>query len=113
MNFDDLNFSGNSFDMYLNKNLLGSVSDMLFFEEDNWLLDAEVIFNIHKENGMWSVYLVFVSSYNSFKFIRKRINSFHNEARARLCAELYEKSTRNDLRDEVETKTHAFSICQN
>lgn len=113
MNFDDLNFSGKSHDMYLNKNMLGKMSDMSFFEKDDWLLDAEVTFSIHKEDEMWSVYLVFSAAHNNYKFIRKKINSFHSKSRAKLCAEVYEKSSRNDLRDDINLKTNTFSICNN
>lgn len=95
------------------KNTLGSKEDLSFFKEDDWLLDTEVIFNIHEERGRWTVYLVFASIHNSFKLIRKKINSFHSEARARLCAELYQRRARKDPRGTLKVNLHDFNICYN
>ena len=113
MKTDDSKFPEGVNPNEISKNTQGKYEDLLFFVEDDWLLDTEVIYNLHAENGRWSVYLVFASIHNSFKLIRKKINSFHSEARARLCAELYQRGARKDPRGTLKVNIHDFNICYN
>jgi hypothetical protein len=113
MKSDKSKFPGGANSQNNSKNTLGRYEDLSFFIEDQWLQDTEVIYNIHSENGRWTVYLVFASVHNSFRFIRKKINSFQSEARARLCAELYQRGARKDPRGTLKVNLHDFNICYN
>ncbi len=113
MKTDNSEFPEGANPQKISKNIIGKQEDLSFFIEDDWLLDTEVIYNIHKENGRWVVYLVFASIHNSFKLISKKINSFHSEARARLCAELYQRGARKDPRGTLKVNLHDFNICYN
>ena len=109
MDFKGTNFNG----FWMPQDLVGTRTDMHFLANSDWLLDTQVTYDIQYEKGSWSVYLVFASIHDAFTFVCRKINSFYSEARAKICAQFYQRCARKDPRGNLNVNLNEFNICHN
>lgn len=82
-------------------------------ENSDWLLDAEVRYEIHHENGRWEVSLLFMDTRDPKHFFIEIIGDYHSERLARIYAEHMTKTAAKDSRGTQKVKKDAYDINDN
>ncbi len=98
---------------FINTNGKGELDDLFFLLDAGWLVETEVVANVVHENGRWSLYLVFASSYDRFRFIRKKINTYPTKRMAQISADLLRRGAGNDPRGYLKVNPDDFHLCYN
>ncbi len=91
----------------------GGRSDMRLLEADQWLLDTEVRYDLQYRNGLWHLNMVYIAADNPFKLIRRWIDAYVSEQKARTFARIMQRGIRKDARGTIKTNRNALRICDN
>ncbi|MEM9547368.1 MAG: hypothetical protein AAGA77_15420 [Bacteroidota bacterium] len=93
--------------------VLGDIRDLKLLEEDKWLMDTEVKYNLSEKRSLWILTMIYISIHNPFKFICKKIDIYNSEKKAETFAKILQRGIRKDARGTLKTNHNAFNICQN
>ena len=88
-------------------------TDFIVLENDKWLMNTEVRYNLQKQKGLWQLTMVYISINNPFKLLCRKIDSYSSEKKAKIFAEILQRGIRKDARGTLKTNKNAFHICDN
>ena len=95
------------------KEVPGKATDLKVLEEDKWLMNTEVRYNLQKQKGLWQLTMVYIAINNPFKLLCRKIDSYPSEKKAKIFAEILQRGIRKDARGTLKTNKNAFHICDN
>lgn len=91
----------------------GNKQDLLFLDDDKWLLDTEVRYALSAKNSRWHLSMIYISIHNPFRFLCRKIDEYHSEKKANTFAKILQRGIRKDARGTLKMNTNAFNICTN
>ncbi|GJM33800.1 MAG: hypothetical protein DHS20C18_28010 [Saprospiraceae bacterium] len=91
----------------------GNKSDMHLLEEDSWLRNTEVIYYLEERKSLWHLTMIYVDIANPFRFICRKIDTYHSEKKALTFAEILQRGIRKDSRGTLKTNYDVFHFCDN
>jgi hypothetical protein len=91
----------------------GNSSDFRLYFDDLWLSDTAVIDDVHKSKGEWAVDLIFASTHNPLKFIRRFIISHPCPKRAAQKAHFMRRLAAKDQRGTLQVNIEQLDLCKN
>lgn len=107
--------------MYISSNVpfwkavdyLGKPIDLNLLQEDAWLINTEVRYQLLEKNGLWHLTMIYVAVDNPLKFICRKIDVYNSEKKAKIFASILQRGIRKDARGTLKTNQDAFNICTN
>jgi len=91
----------------------GNAKDLKVLEEEKWLMNTEVRYNLQKQKGLWQLTMVYISINNPFQLICRKIDAYPSEKKAKIFAQILQRGIRKDARGTLKTNKNAFNICDN
>lgn len=89
-------------------------ADLDFMEKGSWLQDSAVTYHVYKQKGRWKVAMTFGWTKYPLRFICRYIDhDFDSEARARIYATYYSRSSVADKRGTLIITANDFSVNYN
>lgn len=95
------------------KEIAGTQQDFKILEEDQWLINTEVRYQLQKRKGLWDLTMLYVAIDNPLKFICRTIDSYNSEKKALTFAKILQRGIRKDARGTLKIYNNAFNICSN
>lgn len=81
--------------------------------DDKWLLDAEVKYQVEKRHGRWVVSLIFIDTKDPKHFLVKEIADYRSERLAEIHAQNMQKTAAKDIRGTQKVNKDAYDINDN
>ena len=91
----------------------GLAIDLIFLDEEKWLLNTEVRYRIWRRNGMWELSMIYISITDPLKFICRVIDSYNSETKANTFASIMQRGIGKDVRGTLKTNRDALNFCDN
>ena len=91
----------------------GNKKDLKLLIKDQWLLNTEVKYLLHKKKGLWHLTMIYIAIENPLKFICRKIDQYHSKKKAELFALILQRNIRKDTRGTLKSNPNAFNFCNN
>jgi hypothetical protein len=94
-------------------NFAGKPEDFKVLQEDKWLIETEVKYQLLKKNGLWHLTMIYIAVDNPLKLICRKIDVYNSEKKAKIFAGILQRGIRKDARGTLKTNQDAINICNN
>ena len=91
----------------------GKSEDFALLNEDRWLMNTEVRYNLNKRKGLWHLTMIYIAIENPLKFICRKIDVYNSQKKAIFFADILQRAIRKDARGTLKTNQNAFNFCSN
>ncbi len=91
----------------------GNERDLLFLQQDDWLMDSAVNSLITEQKGRWHVAIVLAYIHYPMRFVCRQIQQYHSLQKATLHADLFCRTAQKDDRGTLKINWNDWNICTN
>lgn len=92
----------------------GSVADLSFLENDNWLNDAAVNYQLYQQKGRWKIKFHFIWIHHPVRLLCKYFKEeYESQKKVEIFANYYFKTIQKDKRSQLTINNNDYNICCN
>lgn len=91
----------------------GTYADLYFLDEDRWLSNTAVLYDISLQAGRYWVKMIYIAHDNLFRFRIRQIDHYPSLLKAQQFAQIFLRGIRRDPRGTFKIDTDAFDLCSN
>ena len=100
-------------DQHSSTDRLGEKADLSLLEQDEWLLNSAVLYQISERKGRFWIIMLYVDYKNPLRFRIRWIDHYPSIRRAEQFAKILQRGIRKDPRGTFKINLDAFNLCLN